>query len=125
VGSGNTSPVSQTAHPGRRSSLHADLCSTVAAEGAPNYPKFKKSREKFLKECADAKSSGDYTKLVQFYGTAFQNFANLNAVFKVSYGRSLAAALNQCCQLLLKNFWQINQKVRTRATNSAPQKVFS
>ena len=50
----------------------------------PNYPKFKKSREKFVKECAEAKSSGDYAKLIQFYGTAFQNFANMNAVFKAS-----------------------------------------
>jgi hypothetical protein len=84
VGSGNSSPVSHTANPARRSSLHNDACGAVAAEGLPSYPKFKKSREKFLKECADAKASGDYAKLVQFYGTAFQNFANINAVFKAS-----------------------------------------
>lgn len=77
--------MSHTANPARRSSLHGEACSAVAAEGEPNYPKFKKSREKFVKECADAKASGDYSKLVQFYGTAFQNFANLNAVFKASY----------------------------------------
>ena len=52
--------------------------------GLPNYPKFKKCREKFLRECAEARKSGEYTKMVHFYGTAFQNFVNLNAVFKVS-----------------------------------------
>ena len=52
--------------------------------GQPSYPKFKKCREKFQRECAEAKKSGEYTKMVHFYGTAFQNFVNLNAVFKVS-----------------------------------------
>ena len=51
--------------------------------GQPSYPKFKKCREKFLRECAEAKKSGEFTKMVHFYGTAFQNFVNLNAVFKV------------------------------------------
>ena len=32
---------------------------------------------------AEAKKTGEYTKMVHFYGTAFQNFANMNAVFKV------------------------------------------
>ena len=49
----------------------------------PSYPKFKKCREKFMRECAEAKKTGEYTKMVHFYGTAFQNFANMNAVFKV------------------------------------------
>ena len=53
--------------------------------GQPSYPKFKKCREKFQRECAEAKKSGEYTKMVHFYGTAFQNFVNLNAVFKVSF----------------------------------------
>ena len=34
-------------------------------------------------KCVQAKKTGDYTKMVQFYGTAFQNFANLCAVFKL------------------------------------------
>ena len=36
-----------------------------------------------MRECAEAKKTGEYTKMVHFYGTAFQNFANMNAVFKV------------------------------------------
>ena len=98
VGSGNSSPVSQTANPARRSSLHQDPCGAVAAEGMPNYPKFKKSREKFVKECAEAKSSGDYAKLIQFYGTAFQNFANMNAVFK-------ASSFLPCFMAMFHFFW--------------------
>ena len=34
------------------------------------------------KECGEARKSGDFTKMIHFYGTAFQNFANMNAVFK-------------------------------------------
>ena len=98
VGSGNSSPVSQTANPARRSSLHQDPCGAGAAEGMPNYPKFKKSREKFVKECAEAKSSGDYAKLIQFYGTAFQNFANMNAVFK-------ASSFLPCSMAMFHFFW--------------------
>jgi hypothetical protein len=82
----------------------------VAAEGLPSYPKFKKSREKFLKECADAKASGDYAKLVQFYGTAFQNFANINAVFKASIVILDFYNLHRCNNLsngtdYIKNDW--------------------
>ena len=84
IGSGNTSPLNQSLN-GRRGSLHSQLAqATAASSTTPNYPKFKKSREKFIKECTEAKKSGDFTKMIQFYGTAFQNFANLNAVFKVT-----------------------------------------
>jgi len=86
VGSGNTSPDAQgiKARNSRRGSEIKDISLSVqTAPGQPSYPKFKKCREKFLRECAEAKKSGEYTKMVHFYGTAFQNFVNLNAVFKV------------------------------------------
>ena len=87
VGSGNTSPDNSAvlhSRSVRRGSEIADISLSVStAPGQPNYPKFKKCREKFLRECTEAKKSGEYTKMVHFYGTAFQNFVNLNAVFKV------------------------------------------
>merc|ERR1719412_2464074 len=68
----------------RRGSEIKDISLSVqTAPGLPSYPKFKKCREKFLRECAEAKKTGEYTKMVHFYGTAFQNFVNLNAVFKM------------------------------------------
>ena len=82
MGSGNTSPDTQSLNNTRRGSLQPQLAE-AKAKTRPDYPRFKKSREKFLRECNEAKKSGDFTKMVQFYGTAFQNFANLNAVFKV------------------------------------------
>ena len=78
--SGHTSPESRSLNTTRRGSLQTQL---AADAGQPSYPRFRKSKEKFLKEVAEAKKSGDYSKMVQFYGTAFHNFANLNAVFKV------------------------------------------
>ena len=87
VGSGNTSPDNsavQHSRSYRRGSEITDISLSVSsAPGKPSYPKFKKCREKFLRECTEAKKSGEYTKMVHFYGTAFQNFVNLNAVFKV------------------------------------------
>ena len=88
VGSGNTSPENSALHHSRVSRRGSEIkdisLSVSAAPGQPTYPKFKKCREKFLRECTEAKKSGEYTKMVHFYGTAFQNFVNLNAVFKVS-----------------------------------------
>ena len=86
VGSGNTSPDSGAlaVRNSRRGSEIKDISLSVSSvSGQPTYPKFKKCREKFLRECSEAKKSGEYTKMVHFYGTAFQNFVNLNAVFKV------------------------------------------
>ena len=86
VGSGNTSPDSGAlaVRNSRRGSEIKDISLSVSSvPGQPTYPKFKKCREKFLRECSEAKKSGEYTKMVHFYGTAFQNFVNLNAVFKV------------------------------------------
>ena len=86
VGSGNTSPDTQAlaVRNSRRGSEIKDISlSSQINQGVPTYPKFKKCREKFMRECAEAKKTGEYTKMVHFYGTAFQNFANMNAVFKV------------------------------------------
>ena len=91
VGSGNTSPDSgavQVRNSRRGSEIKDISLSVSSVSGQPTYPKFKKCREKFLRECSEAKKSGEYTKMVHFYGTAFQNFVNLNAVFKVKSSRT-------------------------------------